>query len=141
MNPTRTVLLVEDDPDVRTVVTAQLHQQGYAVVALGDGDDAAERIRNEPPDLAVLDLLLPGQSGFALAELIKDQTHGRVPVIMMTANSAPAHRDFAHAVGVDVFLTKPFAPHVLLGAVRALCPLRNMARPMLLPFSADREAA
>ena len=76
------------------------------------------------PGIAVLDMLLPGQSGFQITQLLKERTDGQVPVVMISDQTAPAHRDYAFAAGVDRFLEKWLAPTRLLELVESLSPLR-----------------
>lgn len=123
MDHARTVLVVEDEPDLRDGIVAALHRRGYAVVIAGDGRTVTELLTEPFPAVAVVDMLLPGASGFHVTDAIKLRSHGRVPVIMMSGTTSDAHRDYAHATGVDRFLPKPFALTTLLDAVDELCPV------------------
>ena len=118
----RTVLLAEDEADLRDVLATALRQHGYQVIALDAGDTAIGWAADHLPDLAVVDMMLPGQSGFRVAEVIKELSAGRVPVIMISGNTSAAHRDYAFASGVDAFLPKPFDPDRLTRAADSLCP-------------------
>ena len=118
----RTVLLVEDDPDLRDALASALLRQGYEVVTAPDGDRATLLVMTALPDLVVAEMMLPGSSGFSVAQLAKDRSGGRVPVVMLSGHTATAHRDYAFASGVDLFLPKPFAFDALLDAARLLCP-------------------
>jgi two-component system phosphate regulon response regulator PhoB len=120
------VLLVEPDPTVRDAVTALLRRRGYAVEYARTGGEAEARLRDSLPDLLVAELLLPGGSGARLVELAKARSDDRLPVVMVSALSAEIHRDYALALGVDVFLPKPFRASALLAAAWRLCPV---ARP------------
>jgi DNA-binding response OmpR family regulator len=119
----RTVLLVEDQADLRDLLTFALRRRGYRVVPVGDGHTAVRVLDDRLPDLAVVDMMLPGPSGFSVTELVKERSDGRVPVIMISGNTAAAHRDFALAAGADTFLPKPFALSALVQAAETLCPL------------------
>lgn len=112
-----TVLLVEDDPQVREVVTQMLERQGHCVLAAADGWAGLELIAEHEFDFALLDMMLPGPSGFLLAQVLKEQLGGRTFVIMMSGNPSPAHRDYAFVSGVDRFLAKPFSASKLLEVI------------------------
>jgi len=118
----RTVLLAEDEADLRDLLATALRQHGYHVVAVDAGDTAIGWAADHLPDLAVLDMMLPGHSGFRVAEVIKELSAGRVPVIMISGNTSAAHRDYAFASGVDTFLPKPFDPERLAEVADSLCP-------------------
>lgn len=125
----RTILLVEDDPDLRDALAGFLRRRGYAVVAVGDGAEAEAILSLGLPDLLVTDMMLPGRSGFQLAQQVRANQDRRVPVVMVSGNDALLHRYYAEAVGVDVFLAKPFAAAALVAAVEALCPRVAAPRP------------
>lgn len=122
MISSRTILVVDDDPDVLEAVAVALRRKGYDVVTAEDGADAIRLAVDQPPDLAVVDMMLPGASGFQVAQAVKDASDGRTPVVMVSANSSGAHQDYAYASGVDRFLAKPFALGKLADLVVALCP-------------------
>jgi DNA-binding response OmpR family regulator len=114
--------VVEDDPDLCEALAAALRRKGYEVVPVGDGAEAIRLLAGQPPDVAVLDMMLPGASGFQVARLVKERSDGRVPVLMISGNSSAAHQDYAFAAGADRFLPKPFSLARFLDAVTALCP-------------------
>jgi DNA-binding response OmpR family regulator len=132
----RTILVVEDDPAVREAVSTALTRKGYTVVTADDGADAIRLVMDQPPDLAVVDMMLPGASGFQVALAVKDATDGRVPVVMVSANSSDAHQDYAFASGADRFLAKPFALGKLIETVLALCPPPSGSKA--IPLAATR---
>ena len=115
-----TILLVEDDPDLRDALEFTLRRQGHTVVPFECGEEAERWLQDELPDAAVLDMMLPRTSGFLLAQRVKERSGGRVPVIMMSGNTSPAHRDYAFASGADRFLAKPFSTSTLEQALQAL---------------------
>lgn len=133
MTGSPSVLLVEPDPAVRDAVTTLLRRRGYAVTCARTAADAEARIRAAAPDLLVTELLLPGGSGFRLAELAKAVSDGRTPVVMLSALAAAAHRDYALMAGADAFLAKPFRASALTAAAAELCPA---ARPAAVRFAA-----
>lgn len=116
-----TILVVEDDPDLRDALETLLHRQGYHVVATGDGLRAIELADEHEPAVALVDLLVPGQSGFQVTIALKERFGDRVRVVVMSGNTSPAHRDYATASGADQFLPKPFVATAMLGAVAELC--------------------
>ncbi|MDB5307914.1 MAG: response regulator [Gemmataceae bacterium] len=122
MKTARTVLLVEDEPEQREAMAFALRRRGYDVVTAGDAAGAEEVLVRDLPDLLVTDMMLPGRSGYQVLRLAAEVSNGRLPAIMMSANTAPAHRDYALAAGADRFLAKPFSLADLARAAEALCP-------------------
>ena len=122
MSRLRTVLVVEDDPDLRDAVEMILHRQGYYIVSTGDGVRAVELASQYKVDVALVDLLIPGQSGFQVATELKSQHGDSVRVVVMSGNSSQAHQDFAFASGAEHFLAKPFTTTQLLAAIAKFCP-------------------
>jgi DNA-binding response OmpR family regulator len=114
---TRIVMVVDDDPSVRRLLSLT-PVEGFDIVD-SEGPDAiglAERVR---PDLVFLDWRLPGARGEDLLRELKS-ARGELPVIVLTAEQAPGERKTALALGADLFLTKPFSPLELIGAVERL---------------------
>lgn len=117
------ILLAEDDPDLRAGFEDALRRRGYEVVSTGCGLRAVELALEHRPALAVVDLLLPGQSGFQVAFALRERFGDRVRVLAMSEFSSPHHRDYAEASGAELFLAKPFSEAELLTAAAALCPV------------------
>jgi DNA-binding response OmpR family regulator len=117
-----TVLLAASDTELLNALSFLLNHHGYHVVAAQSGDGAIALADLQLPHLAVVDMLLPGASGFQLARLLKERSDWRIPVVMISDQTAPAHRDYAFAAGVDRFLEKWLAPTRLLEIVAALSP-------------------
>jgi DNA-binding response OmpR family regulator len=106
-----TVLLAEDDADIRLLVTLKLTQAGHQVRGFGDGLSAAADARAHPPDLAVLDIMMPGMSGLEVCqELRKDPATARIPVILLTALARESDITAGLAAGADDYIVKPFSP-------------------------------
>ena len=104
-----TVLLAEDDADIRFLVTLKLTQAGYQVRGFGDGLSAAADAREHPPDLAILDIMMPGMSGLEVCrELRKVPATAEIPVIMLTALAHEADIKAGLAAGADDYIVKPF---------------------------------
>src|SRR5690606_7630189 len=100
------VLIVDDDPDIRESVDMALQAEGALTMAVGDGNAAVDICNDDPPDLVVLDMMLPGRSGFLALEKIKGKADSPM-VIMMTANEGRRHQVYAENLGVDAYLIKP----------------------------------
>lgn len=117
----QTVLVVEDDADIREVVEYNLEREGYGVLAHENGSEAWTVIRREIPDLVLLDLMLPGMDGVEICREMR--AHGpteSIPVIMVTAKDTESDVVLGLGVGADDYLTKPFSPRELLARVKAV---------------------
>jgi DNA-binding response OmpR family regulator len=112
------VLIADDDSDLRELIAFGLAQAGYLAVKAADGPAALERFAAELPDLVVLDINMPGMSGFEVCEAIR--RHSRVPVLMLTVRGEEEDLVRALDLGADDYLTKPFSPRTLLARMRAL---------------------
>ena len=112
------ILLVDDDPDLLAVTGFALQQAGFLVVKAADGTSALDLFEREQPDLAVLDINLPGLSGFELARRVRAK--GNVPIMMLTVRNEEEDLVRALELGADDYLTKPFSPRTLLARIRAL---------------------
>lgn len=123
MDGSRTILLVEDEPHLREAMAFALRRRGYEVLTAVDAHEADDLLARGLPDLLVVDMLLPGPSGFQVVRSVRERSDERVPVLMASGNSSSAHRNYAYAAGVDAFLAKPFALAELVGQAEALCPL------------------
>jgi two-component system phosphate regulon response regulator PhoB len=115
------VLVVDDEPDIVALVAYHLAKAGYRVSTAAAGPDALALARREPPSLVVLDLMLPGMSGFeVLEQLRKDDATRHIAVLMLTARKEEADRIRGLSLGADDYLTKPFSPQELVLRVRAI---------------------
>ena len=112
------ILAVDDDPDLLALVGFALAQAGFVVVKAVDVPSALRVFAQESPDLAILDINLPGGNGFEICAAIRKQS--RVPVMMLTARGEEEDLVRALDIGADDYLTKPFSPRTLLARVRAL---------------------
>jgi DNA-binding response OmpR family regulator len=113
-----TVLVVDDEPIVREVVVSYLRREGYRTLEAGDGDSARRLLEEEPPNLVVLDLMLPGTGGLELCRWIRARSE--LPVIMLTARGDEADRIVGLELGADDYVTKPFSPRELAARVRTV---------------------
>ena len=115
------VLLVEDEPNIIEAIRFILSRDGWHVDIHSNGETAVAAVRDRAPDVLVLDVMLPGRSGYdILADLRADAATAKLPVLMLTARGQKADRDMAMRAGADRFMTKPFANEEVLATVRAL---------------------
>lgn len=113
------VLLIEDEPNIIEAVGFILARDGWSVATHANGQTAMDEIRRVSPDVVVLDVMLPGRSGFeVLGDLRTDPLHGHLPVLMLTARGQEKDRALAQKLGATRFMTKPFANVELLDALR-----------------------
>ena len=100
------VLVVDDDPDIRELIVIALESEGAEIATAEDGNQAITALRSAPPQLVVLDMMLPHRSGFLVMEEIQSMSPPP-PVIMVTANQGRRHMTYAENLGVTAYLTKP----------------------------------
>ncbi len=144
---THRILVVDDEPDITALVAYHLAKAGYRVSTAANGPDALKAAREERPDIVILDVMLPGVSGYdVLAELRRREETRDVGVILLTARREEPDRIRGLSLGADDYLTKPFSPAELGLRVNAL--LRRLAAPAVSsgsnlaagPISVDRSA-
>ena len=123
--PTR-ILVVEDDPTVAEVVVAYFEREGFAVTWKSDGLDALEHARLTPPDLVVLDLMLPSLDGLEVCRRLRETAP--IPVVMLTARGDEEDRILGLELGADDYVPKPFSPRELVARVKAV--LRRANEPV-----------
>ena len=122
------ILVVEDDPDIADLIRHYLQKSGHTIQVLATGGGVLPRLRSDPADLVVLDLMLPGVDGLALCQAIRnDPTLSATPIIVVTARGDEADRIAGLELGADDYVTKPFSPKELAARVTAL--LRRTSRP------------
>ena len=119
------VLIIEDDPNVAEVVTRYLEREGYAVESAADGLAGLELALSDPPDLVVLDLMLPSLSGLEVCRRLR--ARAPVPVIMLTARGEEVDRIAGLELGADDYVAKPFSPRELTARVKAVLRRANGA--------------
>lgn len=114
------ILVVEDDMDLGGLLCDLLRTEGYDAHRVDDGDQAIERVADDPPDAIVLDVMLPGMSGFEVCQRLKFRRDTNlIPILMLTALDDEKARTKGLRVGADRYLTKPFEPDALLAEIRA----------------------
>ncbi len=118
----KTILVVDDDPDILTAVTAGLKETGATVQTATDGNTAVALVESLAPQLVILDIMLPQKSGFLVLEKLRQKVpRGQGPrVTMITGNQGRRHRQYAEALGVDEYLNKPFRMERLLEVTERL---------------------
>jgi len=117
----KTILIVDDEPDMVYAVEMQLKANNYNVISASDGQKGLEMARNQKPDLIILDLMLPKLDGYKICRLLKfDEKYKKIPIIMYTARGQKEDKNIGYEVGTDVYLVKPFEPQVLLENIRKL---------------------
>ena len=122
------ILIVEDDYDIAALISHYLEKAGYGSEIMGDGGQALAAARAAPPDLVILDLMLPGLSGLDVCKALRADTRtAALPIIMLTARGEESERILGLDSGADDYVVKPFRPNELLARVRAL--LRRTAQP------------
>ena len=118
------MLIVDDEPDVRLLCRLNLEQRGHDLLEASTGSVALELARERHPDVIVLDLMLPGMTGYEVLEILKgDEQTSDIPVLVLTAKSRRADRARSHGLGASGFLTKPFLPSELCELVESLVPI------------------
>ncbi len=115
------IYIVEDERDIADLVEHYLKKDGFRSEAISDGQRALERIRRQPPDLLVLDLMLPGMDGLELCRVLRSEpATKRLPIIMLTAKAEETDKIVGLEMGADDYLTKPFSPKELMARIRAV---------------------
>ncbi len=122
------VLVVDDEPMVREVVTRYLERDGFRVDATGDGLTALELARTRPPDLLILDVMLPSKDGFSVLQELRKTSS--VPVILLTARTDETDRVLGLELGADDYVVKPFSPRELSARVRSVLRRTNPEQPV-----------
>ena len=115
---TADVLVVDDDPRICRVLANYLGREGYGVRTAVDGEEMRRRVREGPPDLVVLDLMLPDEDGLTLARELR--AHSTVPIIILTGKTGTVEEVAALEVGADDYITKPFNERNLLAHVHSV---------------------
>jgi len=126
------ILVVEDEPDIRELLQYSLSREGWDVAAVGDGRAALAAARSQPPDVMLLDLMLPGTDGLEVCRQIRaDRSTADVAVIMLTAKGEESDVVLGLGLGADDYVLKPFKPNELIARVKAV--LRRTREDARLP--------
>lgn len=115
------ILIVDDEKDIRNLVSFNLKKAGFQTLLANDGEKAIRETRTHFPDLIVLDLMLPGINGHDACRVLKgDSKTSKIPILMLTARGEEADIIKGLEIGADDYVTKPFSPKVLVARVKAL---------------------
>ena len=116
-----TIVVADDDADIRDLVVFKLEQSGHQVLAFGDGVSAVEACQQQPPELVLLDVMMPGMSGLDACRVMRaDPALATVPVILLTARAQETDIEQGFRVGADDYVVKPFSPRELAARVTAV---------------------
>lgn len=125
--PKKTILIVEDDEDIQQLVGFNLIKAGFQIDYADTGEQALDKVRQQEPDLLLLDLMLPGIDGIEICKILcSDNQLSDIPIIMMTAKGEESDISSGLDLGADDYITKPFSPNILVSRVKAV--LRRKAR-------------
>jgi two-component system phosphate regulon response regulator PhoB len=120
------ILVIEDEPDIAEVLQYNLEKEGFVVELARRGDAGLEALRREPPDLVVLDLMLPGVDGLELARIVRrDAAISRLPIVMLTARGEELDRIVGLELGADDYISKPFSPREVVLRIKAVLRRRQ----------------
>lgn len=115
------ILLVDDEPDVQTIVTTRLATLGFEVLIARDGQEGLDLARRESPDAILLDLMLPKLDGYKVCRMLKfDKAFEKIPVIIFSAKSSHPDRKLAEESGADAYLTKPLDMKLFMETIQKL---------------------
>lgn len=129
--------MAEDDIHIRTGLTDTLESEGYQVIAAGDGNEALDAFERETPDLVLLDVMMPGKSGYDVCRAIRTKD-GLVPIIMLTAKGEEIDKVVGLKLGADDYITKPFGIHELLARIDAVLRRAKISKS---PAENDKDKA
>ncbi|MFO7662534.1 MAG: response regulator transcription factor [Chloroflexota bacterium] len=118
MMPAASILIADDEAGIRDLVRLYLEKEGYRVTAVADGMAALEQVRRDPPDLLILDLMMPEIDGWEVCRRVRIES--KVPILMLTARDQDIDKIVGLEMGADDYMTKPFNPRELVARVRAI---------------------
>lgn len=115
----KTILIADDEPNIVISLEYLLQREGYRVLVARDGQEALDTLRAAPPDLVLLDVMLPGVSGFDVCQKIRENpSWNGIRVLMLTAKGRDVEMSKGMALGADAYITKPFSTKDLLAQIR-----------------------
>lgn len=133
---TKTVLVVDDEKDIRDLIAYNLSKEGFAVLTAADGNEALEKLSQTKTHVIVLDIMMPGMDGYDVCRTIRaNEATSRIPVLFLTARSAEADQIIGLELGADDFIQKPVSPRVLVARVKSI--LRRSEMPVQGTSDAD----
>jgi len=135
-----TILIIEDDTDIQELVQYNLERQGYKVITANDGESGFKAAVQRPPDLVILDIMLPGIDGLTVCRRLRENNDTRhLPILMLTARGEESDIVIGLELGADDYVTKPFSPKELVARVRAV--LRRSKDDIVEPAATKRIVA
>lgn len=142
--PSPTILVVEDEPDIASVLVDYLHHEGFAPQHVDNGIAALDHILRQPPALVLLDVMLPGRDGISVLRAVRQ--HSQLPIIMLTARVEEVDRLLGLDLGADDYICKPFSPREVIARVRtvlrrSLPPAPMHAAPRALVLDRNNRSA
>ncbi len=115
------ILIVDDEKDIRELLSFQLQQHGFTTITANNGEEALNKIEEKPPDLIILDLMMPKMDGAEVCRALKrEEKTRRIPIIMLTAKGEEIDRVVGFELGADDYVAKPFSPRELALRVKAV---------------------
>jgi DNA-binding response OmpR family regulator len=124
------VLIAEDDPDIGGLLVHYLQKAGFQASLVASGRDVVPQIKRDPPDLVLLDLMLPGVDGLQVCRTIRsDPEMALIPIIMLTARGEESDRIVGLELGADDYITKPFSPNEVVARVKAMLRRAHRGAP------------
>jgi len=133
----KSILLVEDDPDIANLLDLHLSDQGYEVDVVGDGDEGLDRALNGDYALVILDIMLPGMDGFDICRQIRAEKRS-LPILMLTAKTEEVDKVLGLELGADDYITKPFSIREVLARVKAIFRRIEFDQEAAAPSSEQR---
>jgi two-component system alkaline phosphatase synthesis response regulator PhoP len=126
MKNLKKIIVIEDDADINTLISYNLRKEGFSVEQAFDGFTAREKLANGYFNIVILDIMLPGIDGFDICKEIKgDDGLSKVFVVVVSAKSNPQDKLYAHILGADCYLTKPFKVETLVRTVKEISEMQN----------------
>lgn len=117
------VLIVDDEIDIVEILKSKLQEQGYDAICAFDGEEALEKVRQEKPDLVILDVMLPKMDGYQVCSIMQSEAGMKdIPVVMLTACSRMENIKMGMELGAVSYVAKPMKLDVLLGIIKAILP-------------------
>jgi two-component system, OmpR family, alkaline phosphatase synthesis response regulator PhoP len=129
---TKTVLVVDDEKDIRDLIAYNLSKEGFAVLTAADGNEALSKVAQSKVHVIVLDVMMPGMDGYEVCRTIRSQeATSKIPVLFLTARSAEADEIIGLEIGADDFIQKPVSPRVLVARVKSILRRSEMNNPVI----------
>ncbi|NQT30602.1 MAG: response regulator transcription factor [Candidatus Saganbacteria bacterium] len=118
---TKKILVVDDEPGIRDLLTTLLHAEGYTAITAAEGQQGLAMARNEHPDLIILDVMLPHLNGYQIARMLKfDANYTHIPIIMFTSKMEDNDQATGKEMGADAYFAKPFDTDALLAKIKEI---------------------